>query len=334
MASLQTLPIGGEEQPNATDPRRFARHAGYQRLFAGPRMTFGFTTPLQGYADSAVPDMTPHLALARLADDVGIQALWLRDVPLLDPSFGDAGQVFDTFTYLGYLAAVTSRIVLGTAAVVLPLRSPIHVAKAAASVDVLSGGRLVLGVASGDRPVEYPAFDADFPSRGKRVRESLRIMRPLWRETFPDIDIGGKRMSGTDLLPKPTCGDIPVIVSGYAQQELAWIAVHADGWFQHPHPRPRLAGMLEDWKRHSPPGAAEGGKPFMGSLLLDLDEDPDHPPHRFRLGYRVGRKGLLEILHEHERMGMRHLLINWRFSRRPGEEIIREFAEEILPQFI
>ena len=77
---------------------------------------------------------------------------WLRDVPFNVPSFGDAGQVFDPFVYLGYLAAGTKDIALGVSSIILPLRHPAHVAKAAASADQLSDGRLILGVASGDRP--------------------------------------------------------------------------------------------------------------------------------------------------------------------------------------
>ena len=91
-----------------------------------------------------------------------IAALWLRDVPFNVPSFGDAGQLFDPFVYLGYLAGQTDTIALGVSSLILPHRHPAEVAKAAASVDVLSEGRLLLGVASGDRPDEYPALNIPF----------------------------------------------------------------------------------------------------------------------------------------------------------------------------
>jgi hypothetical protein len=122
-----------------------------------------------------VPDLTEHARLARLADELGFAALWVRDVPLYDPQqFGDAGSVFEVFTHLGHLAAVTERAVLGTAAVVLPLRRPLLVAKAAATVDVLSGGRFVLGLASGDRPVEYPLFGEGLPGPRRRLPPERR----------------------------------------------------------------------------------------------------------------------------------------------------------------
>ena len=123
------------------------------------------------------PDLQRHAQLAKLADRLGFRALWLRDVPLYDPSFGDAAQVFEVFTYLGYLAGITENILLGTAAVVLPLREPVLTLKAAASVDQLSGGRLLLGVASGDRPVEYPVFGRDFGMRGAAFREQVAMLR-------------------------------------------------------------------------------------------------------------------------------------------------------------
>lgn len=88
--------------------------------------------------------------MIRLADESGIDSIWLRDVPFLDPSFGDAAQVFDVMTYAGWIAGITKNIVIGTAGVVLPLRDPIIVAKQASTIDQLSGGRMILGLASGD----------------------------------------------------------------------------------------------------------------------------------------------------------------------------------------
>lgn len=316
-----------------TSPVRFANHPAYRQLFLQERMTFGFVAPLTGYRDSPVPDMRDHLALAKQADKLGIDAIWIRDVPLLDPNFGDAGQVYDTLAYLGFLAGVTENIALGTAAVVLPLRSPVHVAKAAATVDQLSGGRLILGVASGDRPIEYPAFAADFDGRAECVRESIHIMRRLWGETFPEIRTDHIQLSGTDVLPKPIAGDIPVIISGFARQEVSWIAAHTDGWLQHPHPLPALQAMNAEWRRHTSAWSSNGGKPFSSSLLIDLAEDVGMKPQTIPLGYRLGREALVDVLREREASGIRHLLLSLRFSQRPGADVLQEFAEEVMPHF-
>ncbi|MEG1115521.1 MAG: LLM class flavin-dependent oxidoreductase, partial [Janthinobacterium sp.] len=161
------------------------------------------------------PDLRQHVALAKLADRLGFRALWLRDVPLYDPTFGDAAQVFEVFTYLGCLAGITEHILLGTAAVVLPLREPVLTLKAAASVDQLSGGRLLLGVASGDRPVEYPVFGRDYEQRGAAFREQVAMLRD-WGET--------RLPPGIRLLPPPAA-PLPLLVAGLAQQSPAWIGV-------------------------------------------------------------------------------------------------------------
>jgi luciferase-type oxidoreductase len=130
-------------------------------VFQPSRLTFGFIAPLEGYPDTPAPTMRDHLAMARKADEAGIAALWLRDVPFYDPSFGDVGQVFDPMVYAGFLAGVTSTIAICTAGIVMPLRDPLAIAKQATSLDHLTD-RFLLGLSTGDRPIEYPAFGADF----------------------------------------------------------------------------------------------------------------------------------------------------------------------------
>ncbi|SOE06882.1 Luciferase-like monooxygenase [Streptomyces sp. Ag109_G2-15] len=103
---------------------------------------------------------------------------------------------------------MTRRIVLGTAAVVLPLRKPLLVAKAAATVDHLSGSRFVLGLAGGDRPIEYPLFGEDFGKRAATFRDDLAILRQAWAAppagsgiTVPALGLKAERR--LDVLPKP-----------------------------------------------------------------------------------------------------------------------------------
>lgn len=163
----------------AVEPRFTSINAGYDAAFRPGRLSLGLVVPLENYAHGAVPRMTDHVARVQLAEELGFSAVWLRDVPFNVPSFGDAGQTYDPFVYLGYLAAHTQRIALGVASIVLPLRHPAHVAKAAASVDQLSGGRLIMGVASGDRPDEYPAMNLPFSDRGERFRESFEYIQRL-----------------------------------------------------------------------------------------------------------------------------------------------------------
>jgi alkanesulfonate monooxygenase SsuD/methylene tetrahydromethanopterin reductase-like flavin-dependent oxidoreductase (luciferase family) len=81
--------------------------------------------PLEGYPNSPFPTLDKHVELAVKADETGFSTLWMRDVPFCDPKFGDTGQMLDPMVYLGFLAAHTRRIALGTTGIVLPLRDPL-----------------------------------------------------------------------------------------------------------------------------------------------------------------------------------------------------------------
>lgn len=154
----------------------YQEHRGFRRTFTPGHLSLGLFFPLEAF-DGDTPSMLNQVALAKRAEELGFCALWFRDVPLRDPGFGDVGQVFDPWVYLGYIAAHTSEITLGTASIAIPLHHPLHTAKASASVDQLSAGRLILGVASGDRPVEFSAFGVDAERRGEIFREHYEVIR-------------------------------------------------------------------------------------------------------------------------------------------------------------
>ena len=180
----------------------------YNSTFKPGHLSIGLVLPLEAYHEGEAPTLERHIERVKLAESLGFSAVWLRDIPFDVPSFGDVGQVFDPFVYLGALAACTDRIGLGIASIILPLRHPAHVAKAAASVDVLSGGRVLLGVASGDRPEEYPALNMDYPERGARFRDSMDYIRATF-ETFPRFENTQGTLNGhLDMLPKPISGQV------------------------------------------------------------------------------------------------------------------------------
>ncbi|MEW2515596.1 TIGR03571 family LLM class oxidoreductase [Streptomyces sp. NPDC046870] len=282
-----------------------------------------------------VPDLTRHTELARLADTLGFASLWVRDVPLYDPEqFGDAGSVFEAFTHLGNLAAVTERAVLGTGAIVLPLRQPLLVAKAAATVDVLSGGRFVLGLASGDRPVEYPLFGEDFETRGATFRKGVEILREAWATrasgqgmSLPDLGLGAERH--LEVLPKPTGHSVPIAIAGHAQQSAEWVARNADASLNYPRPLGALRLKTREWQQLT----AGAPKPYLTPMQLDLTEDPAVAATAIRLGLRTGREALIEHLREMGALGVSHVSFNLRPGDRPVEEVLRELAETVLPHF-
>src|SRR5215813_3485649 len=214
-------------------------------MFAPGRLTLGVFFPIEAFSGDR-PTMVDQVPLARRVEELGFGALWFRDVPLRDPSFGDVGQVFDPWVYLGYIAAQTRRIVLATGSIVLPLRHPLHTAKAAASVDQLSGGRLVLGVASGDRPVEFPAFGVLAEQRGELFRENLHVMRQALESSFEPVSSSYGAVVGADLVPKPVAR-LPLLVTGSSRQLPEWIARFSDGWITYPRPTLQQVRLARQW---------------------------------------------------------------------------------------
>lgn len=264
-----------------------------------------------------VPDLAIHAELAGLADTLGFRALWVRDVPLYDPSFGDAAQVFEVFSYLGFLAGVTRNILLGTAAVVLPLREPLLTLKSAATIHALSGGRLLLGVASGDRPVEYPLFGRDFDSRGANFRAQIALLRDGARGHLPP---------GVEVLPAPGT-PIPLLVAGLAQQTPEWVGANMDGCLAYPGSPADHQRRATAWR------AVAGNKPYVTFIHLDLADDPHEPLQRHRFGARAGRIALIEELAAMRDAGAQHIGLHFRRNRRPLDETLTEIAMEVLPHF-
>ncbi|WP_331377094.1 LLM class oxidoreductase [Sinorhizobium chiapasense] len=277
-----------------------------------------------------VPDLTHYPDLVRQVDRSGFAAVWMRDVPVFDPNnFGDAGSVYDPFVNLGFLAGITENIALGTAAVVLPLRHPMMVAKAAASVDKLSGGRLILGVASGDRPVEYPLLGLDFEGRGEAFRGAVSYLRDAWKTG--GLPLGDGRIEPSlDLLPKPQQPQIPMIIAGQGRQSPDWIAANMQGRFVYPNGVERLAAQARDWTTaRKALGLPRGA--FVSAFHLDLADDPDDQPTPRRFGARTGRNAFIDHLHALEDAGVDHLALLLRPSRRPLNEVIDELSRDVLP---
>ncbi|MET7902307.1 LLM class oxidoreductase [Streptomyces sp. NPDC005355] len=312
--------------------RPFSEHAAMARAFPGGRMTLGAITPLEGF-DGPVPSLAGHTELIQQAERVGFASVWVRDVPLLDPHFGDTGQVFDPWVYLGHLAASTSSITLGTASIVLPLRHPLHTAKAAASVDQLCGGRLLLGIATGDRLVEFPAFGQDVETRGERFRQSLEYFRVVLEHRFPDVDSPLGRMHGTDLLPKPVYERVPVLMTGRGRQDVNWIAANTDGWLYYTPPFQQQAENIQLWRKLTGGEGGRGFKPYAQATYLDLSENRLALPRRIHQGFSVGRESFLQMLQAWQDIGIDQLMINFKHSRRPVAEVIDELAEYVLPHF-
>ena len=315
----------------------FPNHPGYRRMFAPDRLTIGIFLPLRFY-EGDMRVMEGQAELVESIDHHNFASVWVRDVPLFDPMFGDAGQVFDPFTYLAYLAARTKNVALATGSAIFSLRHPIDLAKASATIDQLSGGRLVLSIASGDRPIEFPAYGLEHGKRGERFAQSVMYFRQLMQSGSLTVNSPLGYFERAEFLPKPATGSIPLVITGSSSQSMGWITEHADGWLTYPGPThtpqgpQQLAEKIRAWRDLIPGG---GFRPHMTNEWLDLVEDPDHPRTPLQGGFvlRTGRNGLITLLREWQAAGVNHAALGIQFSRRPASEVIQELAEEVLPHF-
>ncbi|MEL6465178.1 MAG: LLM class oxidoreductase [Pseudomonadota bacterium] len=307
-------------------------NAAYNRVFRPQQLSVGLVLPLEAYAVGAEPSLRGHLEAAQKAETLGFAALWLRDVPFNVPSFGDAGQIFDPFVYLGALAMATERIALGTASIILPLRHPAHVAKAAASADVLSNGRLLLGVASGDRPEEYPAMQQSYPDRGARFRHSFDYIRAMGT-SYPKLENAwGKLSGGIDVLPKPNGTRLPLLVTGGSQQSPDWVAENGDGWITYPRSAAAQGQVIAEYRARVR-AAGQPDKPVMQSLYVDLLPERDAAPRPIHLGFQAGTDFLCAYLREIQALGVNHVALNLRFNQAPIDATLEHLADVVLPNF-
>ena len=179
------------------------------------------------------------VTVAQRAEALGFDSVWVSDHIVVPRSaiarFGEV--FFEPFTTLAYVAGKTERIRLGTSVIILPYRNPLFMAKALATIDVLSGGRLIVGAAVGWLKEEFEALGIPFTERGARSDEALRVMRLLWTEAEPNFEGRFFRFAGIKAEPKPLQKPHPPIwIGGGSPAALRRAAEFADAW--HPSHRP------------------------------------------------------------------------------------------------
>lgn len=151
----------------------------------------------------------------------------------------------EPFVLFGYFAAFTQRIQLVTSIIILPQRQTALVAKQAAEVDVLSGGRLRLGVGIGWNEVEYEALGEDFHTRGRRMEEQIAVMRALWTQEVVTFEGRWHKIIEAGLNPLPVQRPIPIWMGGGVDAVLKRIGKLGDGWFPQFRPDDRARAAIQ-----------------------------------------------------------------------------------------
>ena len=226
--------------------------------------------------------------------------------------------IHETFVLFAYLAGVTQRVELVSAVIILPQRQTALVAKQAAEIDVLSGGRMRLGVGIGWNDVEYGALGEDFHNRGRRSEEQIEVMRLLWTNELVTYNGRWHRITDAGINPLPVRRPIPVWIGGGADPVLRRIARIGDGWFPQVQPDANGRARVETLRSY----AREAGRDFSE---IGIDGS-------IRTGDRPVEEWVADARAWHD-LGATHLSLNPRaagYSFPDGHlEIARRFKEAL-----
>ena len=307
---------------------------------------FGVSLPNIGMHDPQAVRL-----VAEQAEAAGLDSVWAADHIVLPtgatspyPYHVDGeflippGMPFmDQFTCLSYVAGITSSIKLGTAVNLLPLRHPLAVAKTVATLDVLSGGRAILGVAAGWLAQEFDALGLDFNRRGQMLDEGLDVLREIW--TQPNASFEGEfyRFHDVAAFPQPVQKPYPPIwVGGDTMPVKRRVARAGDVWLPPlfgTTPR-RLAESFEQVRDMAEEnGRARTDVGLALRVLVDLREEPDTSGPETR-GTVLGPAGhVAEVLADYIDIGVSHfVLLPQARTLDDVQRTVATLAEQVIPQ--
>jgi alkanesulfonate monooxygenase SsuD/methylene tetrahydromethanopterin reductase-like flavin-dependent oxidoreductase (luciferase family) len=177
-----------------------------------------------------VASWADHLEMARVAEAIGLDSLWLGDHLLYDTPDGPRGP-WECWSMLAGLAAVTSRITIGPLVACTNFHDPAIIAKKAATIDEISGGRLVLGLGAGWNEIEFRAFGIRFDHRISRFEEAFTIIRELLRDGRSDFQGRFYEVNDCPLLPRgPRSGELPLLIGSNGPRMLRITLPYVDAW--------------------------------------------------------------------------------------------------------
>jgi probable F420-dependent oxidoreductase len=277
------------------------------------------------------------LEVARRAEERGLDSVWVTDHVIVPEQANVIYRedMLDPLAVLPWLAGVTHRVALGTSVVILPYRSPIPVAKLLASVDVLSGGRLIVGAAIGWLEGEFDALGVAFKERASRSDEALELLRTLWTQEHPKIQTKRHRVQDVVVSPMPLQKPRPPLyIGGSSEAAFRRVARLGDGWHasstNHDAFRQGADTVRRLWKE-----AGREGSPYF-SLRIPILIDGVHRA-AVDMGLIRGRhtlngsaKQIAEELRGFQALGCGHVALEVSYSTFPAIlETIDLVADEI-----
>ena len=286
---------------------------------------------LPNFSQPADPETMVEVAHA--AEELGYDSIWTTDHVLMPKGYDEPyGHIYEALTVLAYLAAVTTRIELGTSVIVLPPRNPVLIAKEGASIDALSHGRLIFGIGAGWMEREFGFLGSRFDDRGERFEEYVTAIRELWTADAPRF--AGRHVAFDDVnfSPRPVRpGGPPIWIGGASRPALRRTATLADGWHPVGIGLELFAAGMETIR-----GLANG-RPIVGSLRTRVAPGRTLPEVKTANGavmnvFDGSPEQIAEQVRQFQAAGLDHLVAH--FGDNTRDTILadmRRFAEEVRP---
>ncbi len=268
---------------------------------------------------------------AQRVESLGFDSIWVTDHVIVPKALTIVyrDRMLDPLAALSFLAGVTDRLTLGTSVIILPYRNPITVAKEVASVDALSGGRVILGVASGWMEGEFRALNADFKNRGAVSDGHLRVIRELWTNPEPEFYSEHYHLSGVVFSPQPVQRPHPPIwVGGRSRRAIRRAVELGDGW----HPNGLEYDDLKDAVAYMNDLSHRGGRSAPPELSTRGSVDFDERSGDSRAFLRGSGEAMAEAINRYQGLGMTHIAVG--FADAPMDQALEDldrFAVEVLP---
>ena len=282
--------------------------------------------------NQGVEDVQSILKLATQAEKLGFESVWVSEhvfnVSYVYDRLGSK-PYYEPLVMLSYLAATTNRVSLGTSVLVLPYHNPIRLAKTAATLDVMSGGRLLLGVGVGVIEQELEAMGSPMAERGAITDEAIAVMKELWTQEDPSFQGRYHSFSGMKFSPKPLQKPhIPFLIGGVSRAAIRRAVRLGDGWHPTALPPEELSeGIRYLGERAQAAGRAASEVPVSVSIPIG-----DSGTGRYSLGRDPAE--MLQKAHIYESLGVQRMVIS------PGTGDPQEMAsamemlaKEVLPAF-
>ncbi len=213
-------------------------------------MKFGVCVP--NYGETCSREAIRKIAIE--AESGGYDSVWCTDHVLMPRNSGTPYErIFESLTSLSYLAAATEKLRLGVSSLITPMRNPVIVAKQLATIDNLSDGRVLLATSVGWNETEFSHLGSNFHNRGKRLDESIRLIRELWSgKTRFESRVLKQRFRDAVFDPPPVQKKLTVWIGGTSLAAMKRAANLGDGWHPNVQPLDRFASMVSEFRERFP----------------------------------------------------------------------------------